>query len=219
MTRRRLLAGSAFVLALAASSSWPLVQGALARDHGVMGQTWGIAEPDLLMTIDAKLKAMQANGGIARMQAALRAKTEERVRNPIPVSGILPVREAKSWTFDPTIVLDRDLTDAKGNLVAAAGTRVNPLTFVSMKTDLVFIDGRDDAQIDWAMKRWSATQAKIIFVAGSPFERMGERKRRFFFDQQGKLTGHFGIAHVPAVVTPQGQALRVSEIELPGGAS
>ena len=219
MTRRRLLAGSAFVLALAASSSWPLVQGALARDHGVMGQTWGIAEPDLLMTIDAKLKAMQANGGIARMQAALRAKTEERVRNPIPVSGILPVREAKSWTFDPTIVLDRDLTDAKGNLVAAAGTRVNPLTFVSMKTDLVFIDGRDDAQIDWAMKRWSATQAKIIFVAGSPFERMGERKRRFFFDQQGKLTGHFGIAHVPAVVTPQGQALRVSEIELSGGAS
>ena len=219
MTRRRLLAGSAFVLALAASSSWPFVQSAFARDHGVMGQTWGIAEPDLLMTIDAKLKAMQANGGIARMQAALRAKTEERVRNPIPVSGILPVREAKSWTFDPTIVLDRDLTDAKGNLVAAAGTRVNPLAFVSMKTDLVFIDGRDDAQIDWAMKRWSATQAKIIFVAGSPFERMGERKRRFFFDQQGKLTGHFGIAHVPAVVTPQGQALRVSEIELPGGAS
>lgn len=218
MTARRLLAAGTFAAALVASSSWPLVQSALARDHGVMGQTWGIAEPDLLTTIDGRLKALQANGGIERMHATMRANAENRVRNPLPVSGITPVREAKSWTFDPSIVLDRDLRDVKGNLVAAAGTRVNPLAFVSLKTDLVFIDGRDDAQVDWALKRWSATAAKIIFVAGSPFERMGEKKRRFFFDQQGRLSGHFGITHVPAIVAPEGQAMRVSEVELPGGA-
>src|SRR3546814_19610827 len=114
----------------------------------------------------------------------------------------MPFREAGSWTFDPSRVLERDLRDVNCNLVAAAGTRVNPLAFVSLKTDLVFIDGRDDAQVDWALKRWSATTAPIIFVAGSPFERMGEKKRRFFFDQQGKLTGHFGIPHVPAILAP-----------------
>lgn len=219
MIRRAVLLGGTLGAALIASSSWPLVQGALARDHGVMGQTWGIAEPDLLATIDGKLKTLQANGSIDRMQAAFRTKAEDRIRNPLPVSGIGPVRDGRSWTFDPSIVLDRDLRDVKGNLVAAAGTRVNPLAFVSMKTDLVFIDGRDERQVDWAVKRWSASAAKIIFVAGSPFEAMGEKKRRFFFDQQGKLTGHFGIAHVPAVVTPEGQTLKVSEIELPGGTS
>lgn len=62
MSARRLLATGTFAVALVASSSWPLVQGALARDHGVMGQTWGIAEPDLLTTIDGRLKALQANG-------------------------------------------------------------------------------------------------------------------------------------------------------------
>ena len=103
--------------------------------------------------------------------------------------------------------------------LARAGQRVNPLSFVAMKTDLVFIDGRDDAQVDWALKRWTAQNAKIIFVAGSPFNRMGEKKRRFFFDQQGRLSGHFGITHVPAIVAPEGQAMRVSEVELPGGAS
>lgn len=204
---------------VAASSAYPFAREALARDHGVMGQTWGIAEPDLLSTIDAKLKAMQANGSVARMQAALAAKAEERVRNPLPVPGIGAVREARSWTFDPSIVLERDIRDQKGRLVAQAGQRVNPLSFVSMKTDLVFIDGRDDAQVEWATKRWSAAAAKIIFVAGSPYERMGEKKRRFFFDQQGKLTEHFGIAHVPAIVAPAGEALKVSEIELPGDAS
>ncbi|MFW1410792.1 hypothetical protein ACEWAY_22945, partial [Vibrio parahaemolyticus] len=90
------------------------------------------------------------------------------------------VRESRSWTFDPTIVLDQDIQDQKGRLVARAGQRVNPLAFVAMKTDLVFIDGRDDAQVDWALKRWTAQNAKIIFVACSPFNRMGEKKRRFF---------------------------------------
>lgn len=215
MIRQTLLLGGIVV----ASSLYPFAREALARDHGLMGQTWGIAEPDLLSTIDAKLKAMQANGNIDRMQAALAAKAEDRVRNPLPVPGIGVVRASRSWTFDPSIVVERDIRDQKGRLVAQAGQRVNPLSFVSMKTDLVFIDGRDDAQVEWATKQWSASAAKIIFVAGSPFDRMGEKKRRFFFDQQGKLTGHFGIAHVPAVVAPAGDALRVSEIELPGGAS
>jgi conjugal transfer pilus assembly protein TraW len=213
--RRVLLLGGL----VAASSLYPFARAALAKDHGVMGQTWGIAEPDILSTIDAKLKAMQANGSIDRMQTALAAKAEDRVRNPTPVMGIGAVREARSWNFDPSIVLERDIRDQKGRLIAQSGQRVNPLSFVSMKTDLVFIDGRDDAQVEWAIKRWTASAAKIIFVAGSPFERMGEKKRRFFFDQQGKLTGHFGIAHVPAIVAPAGQALKVSEIELPGGTS
>ena len=135
--------------------------GTRARDHGVRGQTWGIAEPDLLSTIDAKLKAMQANGSVARMQAALAAKAEDRVRNPLPVAGIGAVREARSWTFDPSIVLEKEIRDQKGRLIAPAGQRVNPLSFVSMKTDLVFIDGRDDAQVEWATKRWSATAARL----------------------------------------------------------
>ena len=93
MIRRAGLFGGTLGVALVASSSWPIVQGALAKDHGVMGQTWAIAEPDLLATIDIRLKTLQANGGIERMQTALREKTEERVRNPIPVAGIGAVRE------------------------------------------------------------------------------------------------------------------------------
>ncbi len=49
---------------------------------------------------------------------------------------------------------------------------------------------------------------------------MGQYQRRFFFDQHGKLTSHFGIAHVPAVVAQKGQLLEVREIVLPAkGAS
>ena len=128
MIRRVALAGGFLAIALVASSAWPVVGGALAHDHGVMGQTWGIVEPDLLDTIDRRLKTMQADGSIERMNAALRVKAQERVRNPLPVAGIGAVREGRSWTFDPSIVLDQDVRDQKGRLVAQAGQRVNPYT-------------------------------------------------------------------------------------------
>jgi len=40
---------------------------------------------------------------------------------------------------------------------------------------------------------------------------MKARQHRFYFDQGGKLTGHFGIHAVPAVVEQQGRALIVTE--------
>ncbi len=208
------------VTLLSLSAVPPFVMSAMARDHGVMGQTWPVIEPDLLATIDTRLKTLEANGGIERMQKELVARTEHRVRNPIAVSGIGATESPREWLFDPSIVVQDDITDAKRNVIAARGTKVNPLGLVELKTDLVFVDGRDPEQLKWATGRWTATNAKIIFVAGSPFDRMGEYQRRFFFDQQGKLTGHFGIANVPAVVSQEGEALKVRELVLPkrGGA-
>lgn len=193
----------------------PLVSTVFARDHGVMGQTWPIAEPDLLTTIDLKLKTLEGNGSIERMQRELVANTEHRVRNPLPVAGISAAQKDRSWMFDPSIVVENDVRDQKGNVIAARGARVNPLALIDMPIDLVFVDGRDADQLEWATKKWESARAKIIFVSGSPFDRMSEYQRRFFFDQHGKLTAHFGITHVPAVVSQKGQLLEVREIVLP----
>ena len=50
---------------------------------------------------------------------------------------------------------------------------------------------------------------------------MKTHQRRFYFDQDGKLTGHFGIRHTPALVEQKGEVLLVTEqaITRRGGAS
>jgi len=73
--------------------------------------------------------------------------------------------------------------------------------------------------IDWAVRTYSAARAKVIFVAGSPFDAMKPYQRRFWFDQGGQLTAKFGIRHTPAVVTGAAvssgvKALKVSEVPL-----
>ncbi|OYW86070.1 MAG: hypothetical protein B7Z20_07950 [Sphingobium sp. 32-64-5] len=109
------------------------------------------------------------------------------------------------------------MRDQKGNLIAAAGQKINPLDFVAVRQDLVFIDGDNAAELAWATARYADLKAKIIFVNGSPIEQMTAKKRRFYFDQEGKLTGTFGIEHTPAVVTQAGKAMRISEMVIKPG--
>ncbi len=214
---RAVLGGGAALLALVAAA---LLLGPIrgeARDYGQAGQAFPIIEPDLLATIEARLRRAEASGELARMNEVFARRVEAKVRRPKPVEGITPARTARSWDYDPTAVIERDIRDQKGNLIAAAGQRINPLDFVAIRQDLVFINGDSAAELAWATSRYPDIKAKIIFVSGSPIEQMTAKKRRFYFDQEGKLTSTFGIEHTPAVVSQAGKMMRVSEMVIKPG--
>lgn len=182
-----------------------------ARDYGQTGQAFPVIESDLLSTIEGRLRRADATGELARTNAMFAKRVEAKVRRPDPVAGISPAVAAREWDFDPTVRLERDIRDQKGNLIATAGQSINPLDFVRVRQALVFIDGDNADQIAWATGRYTDLNAKIIFVSGSPIEQMTARKRRFFFDQDGKLTSRFGIEHVPAIVRQAGRIMRITE--------
>ena len=182
-----------------------------ARDYGQLGQSFPVIEPDLLATIEARLHRAETTGELARTDAMFAKRVEAKVRRPDPVAGISPAVTPREWVYDPTVRLERDIRDQKGNLIAAAGQQINPLDFVTIRQALVFVEGDDPDQLAWATSRYTDLDAKIIFVSGSPIEEMTARKRRFFFDQQGTLTARFGIEHVPAVVQQTGRTMRVTE--------
>ncbi len=200
-------------LLLALTIALALPAAAQARDYGQQGAVFPVIERDLLEQIQSRLIAMEKSGETARLNDRLKRRTVARVNRPDPVDGIARAIDDRSWSFDPTITLAADIRGAKGELIHAAGTRVNPLDSVSLRADLLFLDGDDAAQVAWALKQ--DHQAKLILVSGAPLELMKARQRRFYFDQGGKLTERFGIRAVPARVRQQGRLLAVSEIALP----
>lgn len=214
--RARLAAGGALVAAAAIIALAGTIR-TEAKDYGQAGQTFPVIEPDLLSTIEARLRRAEASGELERTNAMFAKRVEAKVRRPDPVANITPARTARSWDFDPSVTIERDIRDQKGNLIAARGQRIKPLDFVAIRQELVFIDGDDADELAWASARYSDIKAKIIFVRGSPIEQMTAKKRRFYFDQQGKLTSRFGIEHTPAVVTQAGKVMRVSEVPLEPG--
>ena len=186
---------------------------AQARDYGQRGELFPIVERDLLEQIHSRLVQMEKSGETARLNQELKRRTIARVNRPNPVPGLTSAQESRNWIFDPTITLAHDIRGAQGELIHAAGTRVNPLDSVKLRSDLLFLNGDDPAQIRWALEQ--DAKAKLILVKGAPLELMKARQRRFYFDQGGKLTEKFGIRAVPARVRQKGRVLEVSQIALP----
>lgn len=183
---------------------------AAAKDYGQVGTVFPVIEPDLLLVIQAKLTAMKASGQVDVMNEQFRAHSEAKLKRPEPVAGIEAATKPRTWLYDPSIVLDHDIRDHKGQLIAARGKRINPLDFVVVSTPLVFLDGDDDIQVAWALKHYD-DKARLILVKGAPLDLMTKRQRRFYFDQSGTLTTKFGISHTPAVVVQAGKVMRVTE--------
>lgn len=199
-------------LALAAALGLAAAGGpAQPRDYGQLGTVWAIAEPDLLEQIHARLSRLEASGETARLNAALQRRTVAKVERPDAVPGLAPAATTRSWTFDPTLTVSADIRDAKGQVIIARGTRVNPLDTVPLRSPLVFLDGDDPVSLQWAATSYGKRQPKVILVAGAPLALMKARRMRVYFDQGGTLVRHFGIRAVPAVVEQRGRVLVVTE--------
>ena len=183
---------------------------ALAKDLGVRGATWPVVEPDLLAQIEERLVRMERSGALARLERDARANARSKLEEPDPVAGIAPAREERSRLWDPAITVVRDIRTADGALIAAAGTRVNPLERVTLARDLLFVDGRRAAEIAWALAH--ARPAKIVLLAGRPLELMRQHRRPFFFDQGGRLAARFDLRFTPSLVEQAGSRLRITEI-------
>jgi len=181
-----------------------------AKNLGVRGATWPVAEPDLLAQIEARLLEMDRSGALARTEEEARERARRRLEEPRPVSGIAPAREERTRLFDAAITVERDIRTADGVLIAAAGTRVNPLARTTLSRDLLFVDGRRGAEIAWALAH--ERPAKIVLLAGRPLELMRRHGRPFFFDQGGRLAARFEIAATPSLVAQAGTRLRITEI-------
>ena len=191
-----------------------MTPGASAKDLGVRGATWPVAEPDLLEEIEARLLDMQQSGELTRLQEEARSRARRTLEQPDPVPGTAPAKTERTRLFDPAITVAQDIRTPDGVLIAAAGTRIDPLTRLPLTRDLVFIDGRREAEIAWALARDRETgrPVKIVLLAGRPLDLMRRYRRAFFFDTGGRLAARFGIAATPTLIEQDGARLRLTEI-------
>jgi len=201
---RRTLAATAMLWSLCAT----------AQDLGVIGPVYPIAEPSLLEVILSKLREAEKSGALARMQRETQARVKRGIENPTPVATITKTTKARSFYYDPSIVVPYAITDAEGKVIVAPGTKVNPLDTVSLSKQLLFIDARDPAQVGRAKQFLDERggRLKVILTGGSYLDLMRRWKRPVFFDQEGSLTEKLGIRHVPALVSQEDKRLRIDEL-------
>ena len=195
---------------LAALPAAGIPSAASSKDLGVRGATWPVAEPDLLAQIEARLLELERSGALARLEEEARTSARRKLEEPEAVPGIAPATRERSRLWDPAITVARDIRTADGALIAAAGTRVNPLERMALVRDLLFVDGRREAEVAWALSH--DRPAKIVLLAGRPLDLMRQHRRPFFFDQGGRLAARFGLRFTPSLIEQAGTRLRITEI-------
>src|SRR3546814_19540660 len=120
---------------------------------------------------------MEKSGGTRRLTQERKRRTAARVNRPEPVAGLVRASAARRWSFDQTITLETDIRGAKGELIHARGTRVNPLDSVPLLSDLLFFDGYDPDQLAWAHR--VSPGVKLTLTQGAPQELLKARHRGF----------------------------------------
>jgi conjugal transfer pilus assembly protein TraW len=186
----------------------------IAEDLGVVGPTYSIVERDALEMITSKLKQMEQSGELAKYQEDYKNKVVSSIEHPRPLTGFKSTETAATHYYDPTIVTQKDIVDATGKVLYPRGTRVNPLDYLGWNTYLLFVDGRDEKQLEFTKKivATSDRPVKVVLVAGEPMALMRKWKSSVYFDQGGKLIKRFSIAQVPAIVRQEGKRLRIDEL-------
>ena len=187
-----------------------------AKDFGNWGANYPVAEESILLSLQKKFAELDLKKEGERM----RSIAEERVRNPAPVSGIMPAKETREFWHDPTYILTEDAVLPCGRVLYKAGTAVNPLDYMNLDRRLFFIDGREEKQVEWLRGQLllgsssfdKKIEDRVILVGGSPPEIQDKLGFEVYFDQGGELTTRFGIRGSPAVAEQAGKNLKIVEV-------
>ena len=180
---------------------------ALKADHHE--NTFPIEEESLTRVIQEKLKKIPEEV-LQEKQKEWKEAAIRCLKSPKPVQGIGEASRYRKAFFDPSIIVNQDITDLNGNLIAEKGRAINSLEMRPLSCGLLLFDGTNPEHIKWAKAQ--AGEFKWVLVNGSPLELENQENRPIFFDQGGVICHQFDIANVPCRVLQEGKRLLIEEI-------
>ncbi len=183
-----------------------------AKDYGVLGKAFEIAEMDFLEYIQQKMKGMQANGEWKTVQSDFKKRVKEHLARPTP-SRLPRAEDNRTWFFNPSLTVPYDVKDSHGQVIVKQGTVINPLDRVGLSSTLLFFDGDDEAQVAWVTQELTQHQkVKLILTSGSVKEVANQLKQAIYFDLNGFLVAKFQIKYLPVRVFQAGKRLQINEV-------
>lgn len=190
---RRVIATLAALAAAAVSSA--------GSQDVTLGQTYSIAEPDVLREIKSAAAARDWQTWVRKQPKDYSAFNSIALpRNKVDASRI----------FDPTYTIPRDVRDDTGRVIALAGTKVNVYARRRREGRYLVIGGtpEDYRWLDEVAK--PTDKDRILLANGNVFIQRKETKRQLYL-----LDEHFaerlGVRGVPSIIEQEGSMLRVRE--------
>ena len=187
-------------------------------DLGAFGTTFEVAEKDLIQELQERAAAYDFAAAKRRALASYWRKAR--------FYELPKAKEGQIRYVDSTFVLKREIRLSDGSMIAAAGTRINPLDRLPFTQRLIVFDARDPDQVAFA--RQAALEVggnRLVTFISTGLDR--ERGWDALRDVQNELRGpvyllpndlaqRFEIERVPSVIDAERARFRVEEVAVGG---
>ena len=184
-----------------------------AANLGVVGETFPVVELSFMKLIESRLQALVKSGEMAAIEEQWVSRVSNHANRPTPI-GLKRATKDNTYRYTPVIVLSQDIFDADGHVLWTKGTRVNALENMSTyQPHWLLLDADDVAQVRWAKRMLHRhVDAKVILTGGEVGKMEQELNHPIYFDQAGRISHQLRIRRVPALVSREGNALRIMEV-------
>lgn len=186
-----------------------------AKSFGVVGDVFPIAEKSFLTLIEERLAALNANGELKALNEHWVQTVAEHANRPTALN-LSRINHSIRHEYVPEITLSQDISNERGQVLFARGTRVNALSQMpSYKPCWLFFNADDEAQLNWvSQQKTDCSNPKLILTGGAIKTAEKKLQSVIYFDQAGKITSKLNITHVPAKVTREQNRLIVAELAI-----
>ncbi len=183
-----------------------------AKDLGIMGTTYPIAEKDALAEIEERARQVDWEKAIKK------DKMETAIRNfkPGGIKQLPRAADSRVFHVDMTYTLEVDIKDKDGNVLYPKGFIINPLDYIhNPGTIFVVINGTDQSQVNWFKRSryMSDPNVTLMITDGSYYELSKRLKRPVFYALHG-VVERFELQNVPSIIQQKGRFMEVNEIDV-----
>ena len=182
----------------------------LAKDLGKYGTTYPIIEEDAISQMKKAIAGYDWE--------KFKSKQREKINNykPKDLVDLPTVQEEKVFKVDMTGSIKEDIIGRDGVVIYPKGYRYNPMEYVFMRRILVFINGKDEKQIQWYKKSPypSDMRTMLLITDGSYLDVRKKLNTPSVYYANREIIDRMGIKAVPSVAVQKGTELEVKEYAL-----
>lgn len=190
---------------IAISGARDLVErGQGGRNRPAVGEVYPITEPDMHETMRAKFASADWE--------KIRGGAEKRLADTVLRDEELPAAPRdRIRLVDVSSALVQDVLTPDGRVFAKAGTRINPLEFVTLDEAIIVFDptNRFDNRI---VTEWRRRRPAVILVATHWSPLLQSKFDQTVYVLDTGLRDRFDIEYSPSLIEQVGKHMRVTEV-------
>lgn len=185
-------------------------------DLGKFGTVFPISEPDLVEEMKRRVLNID--------WAAQKENAKKRYWHNTSFVDLPTAATTSAFTFDPSIIMQRDMRSADGTVLVKAGQKINPLDTVPLTKTYVVIDGTQKSHlaVAKAIKAKAVKENRVVRFITTRVDRENGWNSLVDIENavgdkvyllQKDLAERFRLRAVPAMVEAKGNKMQVSEFD------